>query len=91
MAAGECILYPCYFNAAYSRAEGRRVPRSLGVKAPVLTDLERALKKAGIAFRVEDKHHPAYWARREGRLIVVWKEKKELLIRKVAQKMESRK
>lgn len=91
MAAGECILYPCYFNAAYSRAEGRRVPRGLGVKAPVLTDLERALKKAGIAFRVEDKHHPAHWARREGRLVVVWREKKELLIRKVAQKMESRK
>ena len=35
MVQGERILYPCYFNAAYSRAEGRRVPRSLGAKAPV--------------------------------------------------------
>jgi signal recognition particle subunit SRP19 len=91
MAAGECILYPCYFNAAYSRAEGRRIPRSHGVKAPALTDLERALKKAGIPFRVEDKHHPAHWTRREGRLVVEWKEKKGLLIRKVAQRLEARK
>ena len=91
MAAGECIIYPCYFNAAYSRSEGRRVPRGIGVKAPVLTDLERALRKAGIPFRAEDKHHPAHWTRREGRLVVEWREKKELLIRKVAQRLEARK
>jgi signal recognition particle subunit SRP19 len=91
MAAGECILYPCYFNASYSRAEGRRVPRSTGVKGPVLTDIERALKKAGIAFRVEDHHHPAHWTRKEGRVIAEWKESKGALIKKVAQRLEVRK
>lgn len=91
MTEGECILYPCYFNAAYSRAEGRRVPRSLGVKGPALTDIERALKKSGIAFRIEEHHHPAHWTRREGRVIVTWKESKQVLIRKVAQKLEARK
>ncbi len=91
MAAGECILYPCYFNAHYSRAEGRRVPRSLGVKGPVLTDIERALKRYGITYRVEDHHHPAHWTRREGRIIAQWTESKEVLIRKVAQKLEVRK
>jgi len=91
MAAGECILYPCYFNAAYSRALGRRVPRNLGVKGPVLTDLERALKRSNIAYRVDDHHHPAHWTRKEGRIIAEWTESKEVLIRKVAQKLESRK
>jgi signal recognition particle subunit SRP19 len=91
MAAGERILYPCYFNAAYSRAEGRRVPRSLGVKGPVLTDLERALKRSNITFRVEDHHHPAHWTRREGRIVAEWTESKEKLIRKIAQKLEVRK
>jgi signal recognition particle subunit SRP19 len=90
-AQGECILYPCYFNAAYSRVEGRRVRKSMGVKAPVITDLERALKKAGVAFRVEDHHHPAHWARKEGRIVAEWTEGKEALIKKVAQKMEVRK
>lgn len=90
-AAGECILYPCYFNAGFSRTEGRRVKKDLGAKAPVLTDLERALKKAGVKFRAEDHHHPAHWARREGRIVADWTGGKEELIRKVAQKMEARK
>ena len=91
MAAGECILYPCYFNAAYPRALGRRVSRNLGVKGPVLTDLERALRKLGIPFRAEDHHHPAHWTRREGRVIAEWTGHKQALIRKVAQKLEVRK
>jgi signal recognition particle subunit SRP19 len=90
MAEGECILYPCYFNAAYSRAEGRKVPRSLGSKGPVLTDIERALKRAGITFRVEEHHHPAHWARREGRIVANWTESKLSLMKKVAQKLEVR-
>ena len=71
--------------------EGRRVRKSLAVKAPVITDLERALRKAGLKFRVEDKHHPAHWARREGRIVAEWTEGKEALIKKVAQKLEVRK
>jgi len=91
MAAGERILYPCYFNSAYSRAHGRRVPRGLSVKGPVLTDIERALKRSGITYRVEDRNHPAHWARREGRIIADWAESKGALIRKVAQRLEVRK
>jgi signal recognition particle subunit SRP19 len=91
MADGECILYPCYFNAAYSRAEGRRVPRRLASKAPVLTDIERALKKASVSYRIEEHHHPAHWSRREGRIVAEWQQKKESLIRRVAEKMEVRK
>jgi signal recognition particle subunit SRP19 len=87
MAEGECILYPCYFNAAYSRAEGRKVPRNLGSKGPVLTDVERALDKIGVTYRVEEHHHPAHWARREGRLVADWKESKASLLKKVAQKL----
>ena len=61
------------------------------VKAPVITDLERALKRAGVKFRVEDNHHPAHWARKEGRIVAEWTEGKEALIKKVAQKLEVRK
>jgi len=68
--------------------EGRRVRKSLAVKAPVITDLERALKRVGVKFRVEEHHHPAHWARREGRVVAEWTEGKELLLKKVAQKLE---
>ncbi|HET6580418.1 MAG TPA: signal recognition particle subunit SRP19/SEC65 family protein [Methanoregula sp.] len=88
MVQGECILYPCYFNAANSRRQGRRVSLNRGVKAPVVNDLERALKRIGVTFRVEDHHHPAHWMRREGRVVVTWQEGKEALIKKVAQRLE---
>jgi signal recognition particle subunit SRP19 len=88
---GEYILYPCYFNAGYSRAEGRRVPKKLGIKAPVITDLERALKRAGVKYRVEDHHHPAHWSRKEGRIVAEWTKGKGALVRKVAEKLEVRK
>lgn len=84
---GECILYPCYFNASLTRAEGRRVSRALGSKGPVLGDIERALSRSNIKFRVEEHHHPAHWMRHEGRVIVEWRDKKEILIKKVAQKL----
>ena len=88
MAQGECILYPCYFNTASSRRQGRRVARSRGAKAPVISDLERALKRAGVTFRIEEHHHPAHWMRREGRIVAEWHEGKEALIKKVAQRLE---
>ena len=55
------------------------------------TDIERALKKAGYPSRVEEHHHPAHWTRHEGPGHCGMADKKEPLIRKVAQKMEVRK
>ena len=76
MEKGECILYPCYFNASLTREEGRRVPRTLGAKGPVAGDIEQALKRLGIACQTEERHHPAHWARHEGRVIATWTGKK---------------
>jgi signal recognition particle subunit SRP19 len=85
--ADECVLYPCYFNGALKRSEGRRVPIKMGIKAPSLAELERALKRSGIGFRAENNPHPAHWERHEGRVVVEWKKGKEMLIKKVAQQM----
>ena len=62
--------------------------RSRGAKAPVVSDLERALKRAGIPFRIEEHHHPAHWMRRECRIVAEWHDGKEALIRKVAERLE---
>ena len=88
MLKGEIVLYPWYFNAGYSRRQGRRVPLNRGVKAPVINDLERALQRIGVSFRIEDHHHPAHWIRHEGRAVVTWTDSKEALIKKVAQRLE---
>jgi signal recognition particle subunit SRP19 len=85
---GERILYPCYFDQARHRSEGRRVSRAAAVPDPGLPDLERAARRLGLTFRVEVKPHPAQWMKREGRLVVAWKGSKEELLKKMAKKME---
>ncbi len=84
---GERILYPCYFNAALKRAEGRRIARASAVKDPTLMDLEKAVKRSGLSFRVEQKHYPSRWWQKEGRILVQWKESKEKLLKRVATQM----
>ena len=88
MVKGECVLYPCYFNAAYTRRQGRRVSLNLAKKAPVLHDIERALQRLGVTFRIEGHDHPGHWMRHEGRVVVAWQTGKEALIKKVAQRLE---
>jgi signal recognition particle subunit SRP19 len=81
------LLYPCYFNSALPRREGRRVPRSLAVEHPTIKDIEKATKKLGLACRVEEASHPHYWIEGEGRVAVDWEGSKEDLIRNVAKRL----
>ncbi|NLX49347.1 MAG: signal recognition particle protein Srp19 [Methanospirillum sp.] len=84
----ERVLYPCYFNGALERSQGRRVPLGLARQGVTMKDLERALRRAGLRFRVEAASHPAHWQRREGRAVVAWNESKEALLRRVAGALE---
>ncbi|MDD1711280.1 MAG: signal recognition particle subunit SRP19/SEC65 family protein [Methanoregulaceae archaeon] len=81
---GERILYPCYFNANLMRSQGRRITRSRAVKDPSLADIERAVKRCGVRYRTEQKSHPSFWWKREGRIVVTWGQGKEQLLKKVA-------
>ena len=81
---GERILYPCYFDVSLTRNEGRRVSRSRAMKDPSLVAIEKALKRCRLRFRSEPKSHPAYWWKREGRIIVTWGEGKQKLLSMVA-------
>lgn len=82
------ILYPCYFNHALTRAEGRRVNSEHALKAPKIQELERAARKVGATnIVIEPNSHPAHWFRREGRLVMDWKGSKESLMKKIAKKL----
>ncbi|KUG19568.1 MAG: signal recognition particle subunit SRP19/SEC65 family protein [Methanomicrobiaceae archaeon] len=89
--SNERILYPCYFDASLKRREGRRVPRSMAIKSPTITDLANAAKKAGLTYRVEEHSHPACWTSRDGRIAVAWDESKEALLKRVARHLEAKK
>jgi signal recognition particle subunit SRP19 len=87
---GERVLYPCYFNSMLKRSEGRRVPKSRAVRDPSLADIEKAARKCGIRFRVEQKSHPSYWWKREGRMVVTWGEAKEKLLKRISGCLEGK-
>ena len=87
---GQRILYPCYFDSALTRDDGRRVSRSRAIKEPTIGDIEKAVKRCHLRYRTEQKSHPAYWWKHEGRIVVSWEQGKEKLLATVAGALEGR-
>lgn len=83
------LLYPVYFDASKTRAEGRRVPRVLAVERPTPDRLEAAAKALGIAAEVEAgvSHSRAPWAG-GGRIKVQKRGTKEALMREIARRLK---
>lgn len=69
-------LYPCYFDASRSRAEGRRVPASLAVSNPLAREIATACAQLRLQ-PVFEAHrvHPKDWAN-PGRVKVPLKDTK---------------
>ncbi|PGH21448.1 hypothetical protein AJ80_03239 [Polytolypa hystricis UAMH7299] len=56
-------LYPVYFDATRSRAEGRKVSKNLAVKNPLARDIVDAVQVLGLKVGFEpEKLHPKDWA-----------------------------
>ncbi|KPM34627.1 hypothetical protein AK830_g11946 [Neonectria ditissima] len=56
-------LYPVYFDASRSRAEGRRVPVSLAVRDPLAREIANACSRLRLPTLFEpEKVHPKDWA-----------------------------
>ena len=56
-------LYPVYFDAARSRAEGRRVSADLAVRNPLARDIANACSRLRLQTLLEpEKVHPKDWA-----------------------------
>jgi signal recognition particle subunit SRP19 len=56
-------LYPVYFDATRSRAEGRRVPSSIAVKNPLAREIANACSRLMLPTLLEpDKIHPKDWS-----------------------------
>ncbi|PSQ06786.1 signal recognition particle protein Srp19 [Halobacteriales archaeon QS_6_71_20] len=49
----ENVLWPAYFDAAHSRAEGRRVPEDLAVPGPTVDEIAQAVQQVGYDARIE--------------------------------------
>jgi signal recognition particle subunit SRP19 len=66
----ENVIWPAYFDAALTRAEGRRVSRELAVEEPTIEEIARAVKQVGYDAVVErDTTYPREFEPR-GRVLV---------------------
>jgi signal recognition particle subunit SRP19 len=78
------VLYPEYFTSKYSRAEGRRVPKSLAKPSPTVEDIEKAAKSLGLNPVVEkEKSYPRFWYKKRGRVLVEKKMSKTEILKAV--------
>lgn len=66
----ENVLYPAYFDAAFTRAEGRRVPEDLAVLEPTVEEIAQAVQQVGYDAVIErTKTYPREYEPR-GRVLV---------------------
>ncbi len=80
------VIWPAYFDATHPRSKGRKVPLSLAVEKPSLSELIEAARAAGYAQVVaeEQARYPAYWYEQPGRVVVKSSEKKSEVIKRIA-------
>jgi len=67
----ENVLWPAFFDAGLSRAEGRRVPLDQAVEDPTVDEIARAVQQVGYDAVVErDVAYPREHWQRRGRVLV---------------------
>jgi signal recognition particle subunit SRP19 len=82
------IIWPAYFDSTKTRADGRRVPKSLAVSLPRIAEVKDAADKLHLECDlVPDVAYPkAPWTK-TGMLLVKKEEPKENIIRNIAKQL----
>ena len=76
---GKLRLYPAYFDAAATRAQGRRVPKTQATRDPTTETIEKAARKLGL----NPIQEPAAYSRQP------WKKTGAVLVDKKHRKTET--
>jgi signal recognition particle subunit SRP19 len=84
----KAIIWPIYFDANKSRAEGRRVAKAQAVQSPKIAEIKEAVDKLGLENELNvEAHFPKNpWAK-TGMILVEKKEPKEAIIQKIAKQL----
>ncbi|MFQ5909178.1 MAG: signal recognition particle subunit SRP19/SEC65 family protein [Thermoplasmata archaeon] len=83
------ILWPCYFDRAKTRKEGRRVPKKLAILEPSAEIIAKTARDLGYYVEIEpEKRHPSESWRGEGRVIVAKTTSKSDIIRQIATQLK---
>ncbi|MBS7620776.1 signal recognition particle protein Srp19 [Candidatus Bathyarchaeota archaeon] len=83
------ILWPAYFDSTKTRGEGRKIPKSLAVPSPKITELKEAAEKLGFECElVADASYPKTHWLKTGKLLIAKKEAKNQLLKKIAKQLQ---
>ena len=83
------ILWPAYFDLTKTRGEGRKVPKTLAVPSPKISELKEAVEKLGLEHElVSDAGYPKTPWMKTGMLLIAKKESKNQIIKKVAKQLQ---
>ena len=84
----KAIIWPIYFDAAKTRKQGRRVPKTLAVQSPKIDEIKLAVDRLGMKneVRPETRFPKMHWAK-TGMVLVEKKEPKEKIIQKIAKQL----
>lgn len=82
------MIWPIYFDVSKTRNEGRRVPKSLAVTSPKISELKESAEKAGLKCEVLDgASHPKIPWLKMGMLLVEKNCSKEEAVKKIAKQL----
>ena len=82
------ILWPQYFDIRASRNDGRMVEKKIAVENPTVEEILKAAESLGYVKKMEDGAYPRYWWKKTGKVVVERKEKKSVILKKVAAKIK---
>jgi signal recognition particle subunit SRP19 len=83
------ILWPAYFDSAKTRREGRKVPKSLAVPSPKISELKEAAERLGLEHElIPDACYPKTPWLRTGMLLIAKKETKNRTLKEVAKQLQ---
>jgi signal recognition particle subunit SRP19 len=82
------VLWPEYFDSSLTRAQGRKVKKSLSIPQPTTELISKACQSLGLENKVEnEKAYPGRWYEKKGRVLVDRKLPKSKLLVKVGERL----
>lgn len=82
------VIWPVYFDSTLTRSRGRKLPKTLCVPSPRISELVEAVSRLRLKYElVADASHPRTpWAK-TGKLLVVKNGTKNKLLKKIAEQL----
>jgi len=82
------VIWPAYFDSAKTRSDGRRVPKSLAMPSPRISEIKEAVEKLGLDCEIVlDAGYPKTPWLKKGMLLVTKKRTKNQTIKKIGEQL----